>query len=198
MQDIYDASYGRYLILSGNMENARIHVQEVLDSYAHDSLNMALAKHHNLMAAIEAYSKNHEASVHHFQLAITLYELHGEERQAAVIKFNLANIFFGRLDYETAYNSQEAPSLESKQDTANLVLCLSVLSVAKQPRSNSRCRTTCIGSIGLAENHPNLQIICKLRHGRGRTELETTMRRYIARRNHHHGETTACINGYCL
>lgn len=174
MQDIYDASYGRYLILSGNMENARIHVQEVLDSYAHDSLNMALAKHHNLMAAIEAYSKNHEASVHHFQRAITLYELHGEERQAAVIKFNLANIFFGRLDYETAYKySQEAlPPLKASKDTANLVLCLSVLSVAETNLDQiADAEQHALEALELAENHPNLQGKLFANYAMGEVEL---------------------------
>lgn len=160
LQDMYNAGYGRFLILTGKLDKAREHVQSAIDKYGDDSLHYNLAKYHNLMAAIEAYSKAHEESVYHFKRAIRLYEMNEDNRQASIIKFNLANIFFGRLDYESAYRySQEALGpLEVAKDTTHLILCLSVLSVAeanlyKKEEAEEHARY----AVHLAENHPNLQ-----------------------------------------
>lgn len=133
LQGIYNAGYGRFLILTGKLDKAREHVQSAIDEYGDDSLHYNLAKYHNLIAAIEAYSKAHEESILHFKRAVKIYESHHDERQASIVKFNLANVFFGRLDYESAYlYSREAlKPLKDAQDTTNLMLCLSVLSIAE-------------------------------------------------------------------
>lgn len=160
LQGIYNAGYGRFLILTGKLDKAREHVQSAIDEYGDDSLHYNLAKYHNLIAAIEAYSKAHEESVHHFKRAIRIYEMNGDDHQASIIKCNLANVFFGRLDYESAYRySQEAlESLEAVKDTTHLILCLSVLSVAEtnlykkeEAEEHARC------AVHLAEKHPDLQ-----------------------------------------
>lgn len=160
LTSVYNTSYARFLILTGKLDDARTQVESAMGEYREDSLHYDLAKYHNLMAAIEAYSKAHEESVQHFKQAIKIYEAHDDERQASIIKFNLANIFFGRLDYESAYlYSREAlQPLEVSKDTANLTLCLSVLSIAetnldKLEDAERHARR----AINLSEKHPDFQ-----------------------------------------
>lgn len=174
LNDIYNSSYGRFLILTGQIDQARDHVNAVIQSYDTDTLHLNLAKYHNLMAAIAAYSKNHEKSVFHFKRAIMLNELHGDHRQASVIKFNLANIFFGRLDYDSAYlyANQALPALEKAKDTTNLILCLSVLAAAeinlerpKEAEQHAR------RALRLSEHHNNLQAQLLANYAMGEIEL---------------------------
>lgn len=172
--DIYDSNYGRFLILTGQIDKARDHVNAVIHSYGTDTLHFNLAKFHNLMGAIAAYSKDHEESVFHFKRAIMLNELQGDYRQASVIKFNLANIFFGRLDYDSAYlyANQALPALEKARDTTNLILCLSVLAAAeinleRPQKAEQHARR----ALQLSEHHNNLQAQLLANYAMGEIEL---------------------------
>ena len=174
LEDIYNLGYGRFLILTGKLDEAREHVQSIIDQYGDDSLHYDLAKYHNLMGAVAAYNKEHEESVYHFQQAIRLYERHGDDRQASVIKFNLANIFFGRLDYESAYKySQEALTpLKDAQDTVNLTLCLSVLSIAEANLGNvEEAKEHARYALRLADDHPGLHGKLFSNYAMGEVEL---------------------------
>src|SRR5690554_2092857 len=160
LQDVYRFSYARFLLLTGNLSEAREQIALAMAGFGADSLALGLAKYHNLLAAVEAYDKSQSESVYHFNQAIRLYEMHGDDRQAAIIRFNLANIFFGRRDYETAYQySHDAKgALEEARDTANLTLCLSVLSIAATNlgRLDEAARHA-TEALDWAEMHPNLQ-----------------------------------------
>lgn len=174
LQDLYNAGYGRFLILTGQLDDAEKHVSTTIGAYGDDTLHYNLAKYHNLMAAIKAYNKEHEASVYHFKQAINVYEQHRDDRQASIIKFNLANVFFGRLDYEAAYqysNEALAP-LEASKDTANLILCLSVLSVAETNRANiQEAEGHARYALDLADKHPSLQGKLFSNYAMGEAEL---------------------------
>jgi len=130
---VYQINHGRYLMLGGKLDDASIFVQSTIDDYQKDTLNINLAQLHNLMAAVHAYLRNQEPSVFHFKEAIKVYEHHGDERNAAVVRLNLANIFFGRLGYESAYkySSRAYEILSVAEDSAMLTLCLAVLSAAE-------------------------------------------------------------------
>ena len=163
------------MILTGKLEDAREQVQSAIEEYGEDSLHYDLARYHNLMAAIEAYSKAQEESVYHFKQAIKIYEEHGDDRQASIIKFNLANVFFGRLDYESAYSySREAlEPLEAAKDTANLTLCLSVLSIAETNLGRiEEAEEHARHALELAEQHPDFQGKLFSNYAMGEVELE--------------------------
>lgn len=174
LEDVYMQGYGRFLILTGQLDLAREHVQSVIEHYGNDTLNLSIAKYYNLMAAIEAYSKNHEESVLHFKRAIKLYEMYGDDRQAAVIKMNLANIFFGRLDYDSAhkYSFEAIKPLEGAKDTANLVLALSVLSVAETNLyKENEAEKYAQYAYRLAQKYPSLQGKLFANYAMGEVEL---------------------------
>lgn len=174
LEDTYNLSYGRYLILSGELDQARDHVQQVIDGFGTDTLSYGLAKYHNLLAAVAGYGKEQEESVSQFQQAIKIYELYGDDRQASVIKFNLANIFFARLDYESAYkySSEALGALEVAKDTAMLTLCMSISSIATANLKKLDIATRyATEALKLAEQHPNLQGELFANYAMGEVEL---------------------------
>lgn len=177
LEDIYNLSYGRYLILSGELDQARNHVQQVIDGFGTDTLNYGLAKYHNLLAAVAGYSKEQEKSVSQFQQAIKIYELHHDQRQAAIIKFNLANIFFARLDYHSAYkySSEALEPLVASRDTAMLTLCLAISSIATANLNEiDVSERYALEALELAEQHPNLQGKLFANYAMGEVELAKT------------------------
>src|SRR5690554_3805010 len=133
LQTIYQINLSKHLILSGQLDSAKQQIQLSMQEFAADTLNYHLARLHNLMAAVHGYLRNQERSVYHFKQAIKVYEHHNDERHAAVVRFNLANIFFGRQDYNSAYKySLEAyKKLKEEGDTSMQTLCLAVLSIAE-------------------------------------------------------------------
>lgn len=174
LQDTYRFSYSRFLLLNGNLGRAREQIALAMADFGTDSLAVGLAKYHNLLAAVEAYDNAQSESVYHFQQAIRLYEMHGDDRQAAVIRFNLANIFFSRHDYETAYKySQEAKgALEEARDTANLTLCLSVLSIAATNLGHvDEAKRYASAALEWAASHTNLQGTIFSNYAMGEVEL---------------------------
>ncbi len=131
-RDLYYLLLGRHYIQNGKLDEATATVHKALAYVGADTLKYRAAKFYNLLGAAAAYKQQHELGVTHFNTAIKLFEADGDTRQAAAIKFNLANLFFSRLDFESAYKySLEADrSLTLLKDTVYLPLCKAIVSVA--------------------------------------------------------------------
>ncbi len=132
LREFYYLHLARYYIQTGWLDQADSVLSLAFDLFGADSMSPGTAKFYNLRGAVASYRQQHEAAVADFRHAIKIFERADDRQQTAAIKFNLANLFFSRLDFESAYKySTEAEKLLTDlKDTSYLPLCKAIVSVA--------------------------------------------------------------------
>lgn len=132
LQDVFRFNLSRMFIQTGKLEAADSIINIVFKENEAEPNLFALGKYHNLKAAIAAFRDQHEQAVYHYQKAIEIFELHREEKLLPVIQFNLANIFFSRLDYGSAYKYSKAAkeNFEAQLDTLYAPIAEGIFAIA--------------------------------------------------------------------
>lgn len=132
LQDVFLFQLARFYIQMGKLREADSVINFVFKENEPDKTNKTLGKYHNLKAAISAFRDQHEQSVYHYQKAIEIFEGEGEVQMLPVIQFNLANIFFSRLDYNSAYKYSKAAkeNFEAQRDSLYAPIAQGIYAIA--------------------------------------------------------------------
>lgn len=102
LADYYDFIRSKFLIRTGQFEKGL----KIINNRIENGFNIELndAKYHNLRGAIYSMQNKTNAAVNDFIEASRRYEKRGNLLRAALIKNNIANIYFGLNKHEKAYN----------------------------------------------------------------------------------------------
>lgn len=102
LQEIFDYSHARYSILTGQFDQAEHLILNNINQLESKNENLYLAKYYNLYASLLAYQNKQSEVIEYYRKAIEVFEKFEANDDAAMIYFNLSNIFLGRLDYVSA------------------------------------------------------------------------------------------------
>lgn len=132
LQDVVQYNILRNSILKGRLHEADSALQQIYAQYEADTTNYIWAKYLNLLASVSAYKNQQNDAVLYFQKALKLCETHNDKVQSATIRYNLANIFLSRTDYESAkeYGLQAHEILTETNDKRYLPLINGLLAVS--------------------------------------------------------------------
>lgn len=130
LSDVYSFNEARFLLQTGQLAAA----EKVLDSVLTSNIIGAsrLGKFLNLKAAVLAYQSKIEEAVSLYEQALDSFEKEGDTKQAAAVHFNLANIFFSRLDFESSYDhiTIARNQFEILKDSSNTALATGIMAVS--------------------------------------------------------------------
>lgn len=105
LQEVFDYNQARFSILTGDHQSAKEQIETKIEKLKDEKNSLYLARYYNLLASVYAYLNEQEQVIEFYQKAIEIFESNGANDDAAMIYFNLANIFLGRLDYLSARES---------------------------------------------------------------------------------------------
>ncbi len=132
IKDTYLFNLAKALFQTAQLDSALMIAKQGQVLYKSDEFNYKNAKFHNVIASIYAYKKDYETSIAEFNKAIEIFDKNNDPYQAALIKNNIANIFFSLSDFENAYKySKESYTyLKSVKDTVYLPSLTSVTAIS--------------------------------------------------------------------
>ena len=101
IKDVLDFAHGKFLYRTGQFKEAL----ELIESRIQHSFNTELndAKYHNLKGAIYSLQNKNTDAINEFIIAIRKYEAQHNLIRAALIKNNIANIYFSLNEHEKAF-----------------------------------------------------------------------------------------------
>jgi signal transduction histidine kinase len=102
LADYYDFIYSKFLFRTGQFERALAIINSRLENSPNSTIKYA--KYFNLRGAVYSLQNNTNQAVNDFIEASRRYENGGNLTRAALIKNNIANIYFGLNKHEKAYN----------------------------------------------------------------------------------------------
>jgi signal transduction histidine kinase len=132
IQDTYLFNLAKYLYQTAQLDSAYKITLKGQALYKNQPLAYKNGKFHNILGSIYAYQKKYDSAIEEYNKAIRVFDQNNDPYQAALIKNNIANIFFSLLDYESAYKySKESYSyLNSINDTLYLPSLISVTAIS--------------------------------------------------------------------
>lgn len=132
LEETFLFNLSRFYIQTGKLSYADSVIDGVINRYNNREDNYAVGKFYNLKAAVAAYQHQQEQSVQYYQQAIAIFEKYQDQRQLAVIQFNLANIFFSRLDYPSVhkYITEAKANFEAIGDSVYMPVADGILAVS--------------------------------------------------------------------
>ncbi len=153
-----DLHYAKALIQSGRLQAADSVISVATRRQNFDTASIANARFYNLKAALQAYSQNQEAAIGYYKKALMLFEQHEDTRSVASVNFNIANIFFSRMDYNAAYQYAASASRRFKelQDTVFYPYALALHAVSAINLGNQQEATDlALQAQELSQRYPN-------------------------------------------
>lgn len=106
--DLLNLNYAKALLMTGRLGEADTLITMATSRADFDTASLVNARYANLQAAIEAYKQNQEGAVNYYKKAIQIFEKNNDQKSAASVNFNIANIFLSRLNYPMAYQYSSA------------------------------------------------------------------------------------------
>lgn len=94
LKDVYWFNLSKSLFYSGLLEEAEIAIDSGLSKYNLNSPEYEVSKFYNVKASILSYRKDYENAILYFQKALKILEDNKDVHTAALIKNNIANVFF--------------------------------------------------------------------------------------------------------
>lgn len=159
VHDAYFYNLAKYLIFTGQTDSAKVVANKGYNFYANKKDTLRLAKYHNLTAMILAYDRKFYEAIEEYKKALEIYDHYNQPYQSALIKSNIANIFFSLLDYSNAYKYSRDANLylKSINDSVYLpaignILGLSLIKL-NQPVEGKKITMECLQ---LSEKYKNL------------------------------------------
>jgi len=171
LKNLYDYSLAKHYILKGDFTLAKSLVEEKINNYSNQEKDIYLAKYYNLLASILAYQNKPEEVIKNYKKAIEIFELNNENDNAAMVYFNLSNIFLGRLDFNSArQNIKKAKELlDPHKNIEYNSLVNSILSITSLKTNEEIENATNLAKIALrlADSSKSIQAIVLANYAMG-------------------------------
>ncbi|MEZ4921608.1 MAG: ATP-binding protein [Crocinitomicaceae bacterium] len=131
--DLFLFSKARHYFSNYNMSGARIAVNEGFQLFPAHLFPKEKAKYHNLIGSIELLQGNEREGIKNFIISARILDFYGDAYNAALVKNNIANIFFGLHDFDLTrkYAQESYEVLRLHKDTLYLPVIGSVLAVSE-------------------------------------------------------------------
>lgn len=128
--EMYTYLHARYLFYTGQFEAAERAVNSHLKL---DKTSSGNAKFYNILGTISTMKQDYKKAISWYEQAIERYQINGDKKGAALVKSNIANIFFSLSDFESAYKYANAAyvDLTPYDDTINKPSVLGILSISE-------------------------------------------------------------------
>lgn len=163
VQEVLDFNKARRFILTGEHQNAQKLLTEKIIQLDKEKKSIYLGKYYNLQASLFAYQNKQSEVIEFYKKAIEVFELNNANDDAAMVYFNLSNIFLGRLDYISAReNILKARELLSPDDNleynsfVNAVLAVTSLKVNEHTET---ARNFAENALEIADESQSIQAI---------------------------------------
>jgi two-component system, NarL family, sensor kinase len=144
LEDTYWYNLSKVYFMSGQLELSFASADSGLVLNKNYGNTYRSAKFYNLKASVFSYQQKYEEAIELFKTSLKILEDNNDQHTAALVKNNIANIFFGLSDYQSAYDySQESyTQLKLENDTVNLpavagVAAISAFKIKKTERGKS-------------------------------------------------------------
>lgn len=130
LNEVYAYWNARYLFYTGQLDEAEKVVVEQLKVDAEPGKK---AKFHNILGTVNTLRQDYKKAISWYEEAINDYESADNQKGVALVKLNIANIFFSLSDFETAYKyiRESHLGLQPFNDTVNKVNVLGILSISE-------------------------------------------------------------------
>jgi len=130
--DTYWFNVAKTYLLIGDLQGSSNAVDSGLFVCQEINNRFKEAKYYNLKASIYSYQNKYEEAISFFQKALQILEEYKDFHSAALIKNNIANLFFSLSDYNAAYtySLESFIQLNSESDTINLPPILGILAIS--------------------------------------------------------------------
>ena len=151
LEDTYLYGYSKFLFQTAQLDSAILIAEKGIKLNTINSKEQYKSfKFHNILGSVYVYKNKHKASVIEFQKTIELLERHNNFHQSALIKNNLANVFFSLNDYESSYKySKEAyNTLKSESDSTYLPSITAIFAISAM-ELNKEAEAEKLGNEGL-------------------------------------------------
>lgn len=132
LEDTYWYNLSKVNFMSGQLDQSFAAADSGLLLNKKSGNTYRSAKFYNLKASVFSYQQKYEKAIELFKTSLKIVEDHDDLHTAALVKNNIANIFFGLSDYRSAYTySQESyTQLKLENDTVNLPAVAGVAAIS--------------------------------------------------------------------
>lgn len=103
LKDLYWFNEAKVSLQTGQLDQAKMLAEEALTKLDESLPDYAKAKYYNVIASVYANQQEPTQAIEYFEMALSLSEEAEEEVNAALMRNNIANIYFSLVDYESAY-----------------------------------------------------------------------------------------------
>ena len=132
LKDYVRFNLARNSLILGDFSKTDSILTEALKGFQRDSLNYAAGKYYNLKASLLIYKSEQTEAINYFKKALEVFEKQQDNRQAAAVEFNMAQLFLGNLDYKKVheYSMASHARLEALSDTIYLPIVKGMAAVS--------------------------------------------------------------------
>ncbi|MEZ5173328.1 MAG: histidine kinase [Bacteroidia bacterium] len=122
LKEIYWFNLSKTYFYTGLLDQSFLAAESGLASFNKEKPEYGAAKFYNMKASVYSYRKDNEQAILNFQQALKIVEENADKHTAALIKNNIANIFFTINNYEGAYkySNESLKQLKFENDSVNL------------------------------------------------------------------------------
>lgn len=122
LEDTYYYNLSKARFLSGQLDAAFLAAQKGIALSKAENKIFRTAKFYNLQASVYAYKKENQKAIRTFKTSLEILEDANDKYTAAQVQNNIANIFFGLSDFESAYKYSKLSydQLLKEKDTLHL------------------------------------------------------------------------------
>lgn len=174
IQVTYLYNWSKYLMYAGELDSSIAVSNQGLQLYEKQKSDFGQVRFLNLVASVNSLQQKNEKAIRLFKKSLAISELNNEEKQAAYIKNNIANIFISMLDYNSAYEYvQDAYKILKKYpDDLYLASITSVLGVSELKLNRfEEARKHGQEALALAEKQGNITALIVANYTLGEIEL---------------------------
>ena len=131
--DQYFYHFAKYLLVHGDIENAKTNAENGIKVLQEDSSSYKSIKLFNLIAAAHSMQKEYVQAIDYFNRSIKISDKIKNKKQSAYLQNNVANIFFSIQDYSSAYEYalKAYNNIKAEKNDPYRLQIISVLSVAE-------------------------------------------------------------------
>lgn len=179
LKDYVRFNLARNSILLGDFSKADSILNETLKGFQKDSLNYASGKYYNLKASLLIYNSEQTEAINYFKKALEVFEKQQDNRQAAAVEFNMAQVFLGNLDYKKVYEYSMAShaKLEALADTLYLPIVKGMAAVSSAITGKIQdAEKFAREGLAMSEQYKNMQGLIFAKYAYG--EIETQKDNY--------------------
>lgn len=185
LQDLFWFCEAKLLLQTGQLDSAKIKSEEALTVLDESLPDYARAKYFNVIASVYANQQEPTSAIEYFEKALSLSEEAEEEVNAALMRNNIANIYFSLVDYESAYRyvSEAYETFRSYPDHpfySNLVAVLSISEAKIGMMSEAKEH----GQLALEQAESNGSIIALIVANLALGEVANSLEQFPEAKNH--------------